>query len=275
MKLKLTERQYKLLKEQRKRAYSFDWDDNILNMPTQIHLEYRIGDWDAWVPVSISTDKFRSIRHKIGDDFRYKNNSIEESFADFRSYDAFIRDTKQALEWSRGKGPSFNKFIEALKYGNDFSIITARGNPPESIKEAIKIIIDREIRGEDREEMMENLNGLTIDEYLNLQDYHPVTSKEFGKRFGIEDVATNPERGKQIALQNFVDRVMKKVDGIVSKPEYEGVSVGFSDDDLGNIEAVESFIEEELKRKYPDVKFLVYDTSDPDNPKKKRIIIRR
>ena len=30
-----------------------------------------------------------------------------------------------------------------------------------------------------------------------------------------------------------------------------------------------------LKKLYPDVKFLVYDTSDPDNPKKKRIIIKK
>ena len=53
------------------------------------------------------------------------------------------------------------------------------------------------------------------------------------------------------------------------------MSIGFSDDDLGNIESAEKYIEEELKKLYPDVKFLVYDTSDPKNPKKKRIIIKK
>jgi len=44
MKVQLTESQYNRLVEFQKRAYSFDWDDNILNMPTQIHLEKKVGD---------------------------------------------------------------------------------------------------------------------------------------------------------------------------------------------------------------------------------------
>lgn len=276
MKLILTERQYKLLKEERKKAYSFDWDDNILNMPTVIHLDYKIGDF-AWVPVDLTTERFRSIRDKIGTEFKYRNNSVEESFKDFRDHDAFLRDTEQAIDHRRF-GPSFDKFIEALKSGSDFSIITARGNSPDTIKEGIKLIIDRKIIYEDKEIMMENLNGLSIDEYLNLQDYHPVTSKEFGEKFGIDNVATDPEMGKQVALRDFVDRIMSQVNTLVDGDDnqlYKGVSIGFSDDDIGNIEAVEKFIEDELIKKYPNVKFLVYDTSDPNNPKKKRITIRR
>ena len=64
MKVKLTESQYKLLKEFKKRAYSFDWDDNILMMSTRIHLDYSVNGL-AWVPVSVSTEEFRSIRHKL------------------------------------------------------------------------------------------------------------------------------------------------------------------------------------------------------------------
>ena len=65
MNIKLTESQYKLLKEFKKKAYSFDWDDNILVMPTRIHLEYNVNSNDIsdlgsegntiWVPVSVST----------------------------------------------------------------------------------------------------------------------------------------------------------------------------------------------------------------------------
>ena len=97
MKVKLTESQYKLLKEFKKRAYSFDWDDNILMMPTRIHLDYSVNGL-AWVPVSVSTEEFRSIRHKLGTEFRFLNDNEGEAFKDFKEYDAFISDTKEALD---------------------------------------------------------------------------------------------------------------------------------------------------------------------------------
>ena len=47
MKIKITDNQNKILLEFQKRAYSFDWDDNILFMPTRIHLEKK--SWIKWV----------------------------------------------------------------------------------------------------------------------------------------------------------------------------------------------------------------------------------
>jgi len=120
-----------------------------------------------------------------------------------------------------------------------------------------------------------NLHGTTIEQYLNLQDYYPVTSDEFIKKFDTDASVTNPEVGKMIALKTFVERVVNAVKEMNENPNYKGMSVGFSDDDLGNIESAEMYIEEELKKLYPDINFLVYDTSDPKNPKKKRIIIKK
>ena len=40
------------------------------------------------------------------------------------------------------------------------------------------------------------------------------------------------------------------------------LSVGFSDDDLGNINAIIPFIKEVLQVEFPEVKFVVYDTSE-------------
>jgi len=274
MNIKLTESQYKLLKEFKKKAYSFDWDDNILIMPTRIHLDYRIGNTDAYVPVSVSTEQFRSVRHKLGNEFRYLNNDITQSFKDFRDYDSFIEDTKKAL-YQNKKGPSFQKFKEALISGSDFSIITARSNPPQAIKEGIKVIINNAFSHVERKEMEKNLNGLSIDEYLNLQDYHPVSSSEFAKQFGLESVGTNPEEGKKIAFKSFVDRVVQQISKIKDDEDFEGISVGFSDDDLGNVEVVEDLIRVELKNLYPEINFIVYDTSDPKDTKKKRIIIKK
>lgn len=272
MKIKLSQYQKSLLLEFKKRAYSFDWDDNILFMPTQIYLEKKVGD--GWVPVLVSTEEFRDIRNKIGKDYKYGKDNLLYAFKDFRDYDAFIRDTKTALR-KKSFGPSFKKFIEALEYGNDFSIITARGNPPKAIKDGIKIIIDTVFTDEQKEKMLSNLYGTSIEQYLNLQDYYPVTSDEFIKKFDADVSVTNPEVGKMIALKTFVDRVVNAVKEMKDDDKYSGMSIGFSDDDLGNIESAEKYIEEELKKIYPEVKFLVYDTSDPSNPKKKRIIIKK
>ena len=272
MNIKLTDHQHKLLLEFQKRAYSFDWDDNILVMPTRIYLEKKVGN--GWVPVSISTEEFRDIRKLLGKEFRYIDNNPLKAFVDFRDYDAFIRDTKESLK-KNNYGPSFDKFKEALSYASDFSIITARGNPPKAIKEAIKIIIDTELTEEEKNQMKSNLYGTTIDQYLNLQNYYPISSDAFMEKFNIKADANDPEISKTLALKDFVDRVVKEIDKIKDDSEFTGLSIGFSDDDLGNVESAEKYIEETLKGLYPDVRFLVYDTSDPENPKKKRIVIKK
>jgi hypothetical protein len=272
MKIKLSQYQKSLLLEFKKRAYSFDWDDNILFMPTKIHLEKKVGT--EWIPVLVGTEEFREIRNKIGKDYRYGKNDLYFAFKDFREYDAFLRDTKEALR-KKSFGPSFEKFKEALLYGNDFSIITARGNPPQSIKDGIKLIIDTLFTNEEKEMMESNLYGTSIEQYLNLQDYYPVTSEAFIDEFDTDIGVKSPEVGKMIALKTFVERVVSAVKEMKDNPEYTGMSIGFSDDDLGNIESAEKYIEEELKKLYPEVKFLVYDTSNPKNPKKKRIIIKK
>ena len=272
MKLRLTKHQNKLLLEFQKRAYSFDWDDNLLFMPTRIYLEKKVKK--GWVPISVSTEEFREIRKEVGKLYRYIDNDPMKSFRDFRSYDSFIKDTKEALK-KKGFGPSFDKFREALSYGSDFSIITARGNPPQAIKDAIKIIIDTILTEDERTQMIANLHGVSIDEYLNLQDYYPVSSDDFMEKFNIKSSSTDPEIAKTMALKSFVDRVVNAVDKIKDDPTYTGISIGFSDDDLGNVETAEKYIKETLKGLYPDVRFLVYDTSEPENPKKKRIIIKK
>jgi len=256
-----------------KKTYSFDWDDNILKMPTRIHLEYKVGGLH-WVPVSVSTEQFRSIRHKVGTEFRYLNDNVLDAFKDFREYESFIRDVKYALD-SRNFGPSFNDFKEALINGEDFSIITARSNSPLSLIDGIKLLIDKNFSYREKDEMEKNLNGTSINDYLKIQDYHPVSSKEFLKSFNLDLSGSNPEKGKEIAFRSFVDRIVKQIDNIIDDPNFEGISVGYSDDDLKNLEIIENLIRKELSMKYPKIKFNVYDTSDPNNPKKKRIVIEK
>ena len=298
MRVKLTESQYKTLLEFQKRGYAFDWDDNVLVMPTHIHLEKKVGN--EWIPVDVSTTEFAEIRHLLPNDknpegkgYRLLNNSISDAYSDFRDYNTMIRDAREAIE-SGSFAPYFGKFKEALLYGNDFSIITARGNPPKSIRETIKMIIDNHFTDEEREKMIDNLGGISkdktltqeeieeidklndklIDEYLNLQNYDPISADEYKERYGGGSSA-NPEREKMRALERFVKRVVSDAGNLKSNPKFTGFSVGFSDDDLGNVRAAEEFIRKDLIKKYPDVKFLVYDSSDPNNPKKNRIYLEK
>ena len=58
-----------------------------------------------------------------------------------------------------------------------------------------------------------------------------------------------------------MERVVNNAKYLVSK-KYKRLSIGFSDDDKKNVDAIKSFIENELLDRYPQVNFVVYDTSD-------------
>jgi hypothetical protein len=52
--------------------YAFDWDDNIMNMPTKIILKDDDGD-----EVGMSTEDFAEYRTEIGkEDFEYEGHKI-------------------------------------------------------------------------------------------------------------------------------------------------------------------------------------------------------
>lgn len=65
------------------------------------------------------------------------------------------------------------------------------------------------------------------------------------------------KKEKKIALKDYVDRVVKGAEKLANGEE-TNLSIGFSDDDKKNIEAVVNYIENELSGTYPNIKFLVY-----------------
>ena len=55
--------------------YAFDWDDNILHMPTQIMVQTIDGD-----EIGMSTSDFALNRSKIGNvEFKYKGRNVSVS----------------------------------------------------------------------------------------------------------------------------------------------------------------------------------------------------
>jgi len=270
----LSENQYiklrNVLLETSLRTYIFDWDDNILYMPTTIKMDKKEGG--KWVPVDVPTDEYAHIR--TSPEYRLRDNSPGIAFSDFRESKPFIEDIKKAIHMNKF-APSADKFKEALVNANSFGINTARGHKPEILRDGVKLFIDMVFTDEEKSKMVKNIrkilnktNGLddnqSIDFYLDeMGEYYPVSSEEFGERFGLDTTggAANPEHAKKVAIEHFVRKVFDNVKTLVSS-DYKKMSVGFSDDDIRNVKAVEQFIEEELNKMYPEFHFVVYDTSD-------------
>ena len=232
--------------------YAFDWDDNIVHMPTKILVKDEEGN-----EVGMSTDDFAEFRHLIGKEpFTYKGNKIvgysDSPFRNFRTDGDkdFLVDSLRAR-----KGPAFDDFREAINNGSIFAIITARGHNPNTIKEAIYNYIIEGFNGIDKDELIKNLkkyrsfvgeDEMTDEEliksYLELNKYHPVS-------FGDDKEAVNPEEAKVEAMEDFVSYI-KGMAAVLNKKAFlkkdiankfnpEKLSIGFSDDDPKNIEVMQ------------------------------------
>lgn len=276
--------------------YIFDWDDNILHMPTRIHLEKRMPD-GTWAPHSVSTAAFAVVRNDA-ENYRAPGGEWENAFVEFQddageSESRFLRDTREALEkvlsGEMKPGPSFNTLRETMVEGRLFAIVTARGHESDSLKKAVRLFIDVVLTSEEKAEMMANLRGYracfdqlstfgTDEEelayYLSLNRYQAVTNPGF-KRWlkQTEGARALTENAKQFAIRDFVEHVIKILSRTGGDSLKRPISVGFSDDDLGNVAAVERYIQEELAKRFPGIKFVVYDTSDPKLTDGRKVVV--
>lgn len=238
---------------------AFDWDDNILTMPTQIVLLDDNGK-----EVYMSTEDFAEHRHQIGvEPFKYKGKMVV-SYADdpYRFFSTkgdkrFLMDVMFAKE-----GPEWGKFVDTINNGSIFAIVTARGHSPLVIRKAIENMIKSNYKGIDKKELVKNLRKYRqfageedmsdeelIESYMDMNKYYPVT-------FG-QGSAAKPEKLKVDALKefhNYVDYLSQ----VLHKPAYLKnlisnrfvPKVVFSDDDKRNIEYAHQKLSNE-----PDSKF--------------------
>lgn len=260
-------------------AYAFDWDDNILYMPTSIIV---INDKNE--EVNMSTNDFAKYRNLIGKKkFKYKGHIITgypkdekgnidfdsayRNFRDFSKENIFLKDTIKAIK-EKKFGPSWDDFIECLTGGSIFAIITARGHLEHTIREAIEWIIDNFLSESQKSEMHSNLlkfaylfkegedferiykgklsqNKLT-EIYLNNCEYIGISSP---KRGGVPD---NPEKEKEIALLEFKKKVNDFAKKIGTKAK-----LGFSDDDIENINHITKVIKDINNEDYSWIKEIV------------------
>jgi hypothetical protein len=227
--------------------YAFDWDDNIMMMPTQIILKDSEGN-----EVGMSTEDFAEYRVKIGvEPFEYKGKEIVGFAEDPFRYFSTKGDKRFIVDSMLAKtGPAWDDFVEAINGGSIFSIVTARGHSPLVIRKAIENMINTNFKGISKKELVKNLrkfrefadeedmsNEELINAYMDMNKYYPVT-------FGAGS-AQSPEKGKVDALREF-QQYVKYLAKRLQKPGMfkNDISnrfipqIGFSDDDLRNLEKV-------------------------------------
>jgi hypothetical protein len=231
------------------KSYNFDWDDNIMFMPTKIlvfHKETNEG-------VAVSTEEFGQIRSKIGAEGKYKDYKINNdeklpdgtpnptfSFVQFRDRDgvnSFLPQVKEALKNPNCFGPSFKSFCKALSSPDTAkrtTIITARGHQPKSLHEALVY-----------------LKSLGHFKYLpTVENMHPVSSEKYAAS------AAHPSEKKLDILLSEIDKMEKN-----AKNGEVDVATGFSDDDFATYQNVKKVIEEQSKKgRWPNTKVVLYYT---------------
>jgi hypothetical protein len=264
--------------------YAFDWDDNILNMPTEIMVQTKNGD-----EVGMSTADFAIYRSKIGkEDFDYSGETITgldystafRNFRDINDPEIFKKDVSKALQLG-SFGPAWNDFIECLTNGSLFAIITARGHEAEGMRKGVEFIIDGLSKEEkskmhdsllmflqlfgktrDNEDSYESILSFSksdlVQDYLDLCHFVGVSAPSRG---GSPE---NPEAAKEDALKEFIS----DVNSYASKINYTA-KVGFSDDDPGNVSHMKHALSsadlnhEEL---WPFIdEFIIKDTNKPND----------
>ena len=261
--------------------FLFDWDDNILNMSTTIHVEHFVGG--VWVEEKVSTSDFTDVRHKIKDyydglksDWRYVKDDPNNGYLEFRDYGprgdkSFLEDTIDSINNKRF-GPVWCDFINCLIGGNLFSIITARGHEPKTIEKTIKWIINNYLSHEQFKLMVQNLKKFNIDfkidiellddnklidNYLDICDFIGVSSKWFSNKFNSDGTTVSPENSKIIAAEYFVNKV-NGYGELLGK----NIKIGFSDDDYKTIISMNDFFRYKLSIEYPLIDFNSYHTFD-------------
>ena len=234
--------------------YAFDWDDNLVHMPTKIILQDTEGK-----EVPMSTEDYATYRNKIGkENFEYNGVIVSNYAADPFRFFGVDGDRDFLVDAMKAKlGPAWTDFKEAVNNGSIFAIITARGHNPETIKQAIFNYINNGFGGISKQELVKNLKkyrDFTGEEnmsdedliwsYLEMNRYNPVS-------FGVEEEAANPEEAKVLAMANFV-KYVKAMAVVLQKSAFlkkdvankflpKKPTIGFSDDDEKNVLSIQNY----------------------------------
>ncbi len=234
--------------------YAFDWDDNLMFMPTKIIVQTEDGE-----EVGMSTEDFAEYRVKIGKEpFNYNGKTITGFASDPFRYFTTKGDKQFLIDSMSAKpGPAWADFVEAINNGSIFSIITARGHNPKTLKEAVYNMIVSDHMGLNKNLLIKNLKKFRdfagdekkggqdlIREYMDLLKFYPVT-------YG-QGSASSPEELKVLAMKEFISYVKEQSKKLGQKVYIKDdiknkfvPQIGFSDDDIRNVEVMKKHFDDE------------------------------
>ena len=268
------------------KVYNFDIDDNLLSAKTLIHgfikinknidytnktveeLEKHIMNEDL-ESVSFTTEEFAIARTNDKYYFDYSNAFLDFGDKGVMGINSFSIDMRDALR-NKSFSPSWNDFIECIRGGNLFSLITARGHCSKVLRELPEMIIyNDDVSGFgltdcERNELVLFLRKFhtgsddeIISKYLDDCSFMGISSNDFALEFlkGDTSAALEPEKYKKMFLKKFFSKCYN-----ISQKYDLKLEFSLSDDDIINIEGVSELFKQ-LKLMYPDVIFAVYDTS--------------
>jgi len=256
------------------RYYIFDVDDNLLFMETPLHFQH--FEDGKWVNKNIMPTEFAQIRKNYPSNYMDNNEwkgDSKYSFIEFRDFgprgpNAFVDDVKLSIK-DKQFGPSWETFLNVLKEGRLFAIVTTRGHEPSTLRSAVRYIIENILSPEDQEKMNKNLQnfneifgvvptGDLVTQYLNECYFIGLFSQAFQDEFHYDPTGPKLNQGKQDAINKFVNFVR----GFSERTKIP-LKVGFSDDDVNFTKsAKELFMSYEKTLNFPE-NFYVFDTSNP------------
>lgn len=249
----------------------FDWDDNILHMPSLIRA-YDKQKKSVW----LSSEQFAKIRNT-----EHEYEFVDDSFDMFGDTDPnnFSIDIERAMTF-KTYGPSFYKFIEMVKHADIIAIVTARGHESETLKNGCKQLINSVFTEDDKTawhaNIIEMLKKLGMDPEVILK----TTNKslfdiywDFGFYFSVgakKNEIYNALHKVEDLKQEKIKYIVRQFHDICEDSDLS-VSIGFSDDDKSNLMKINDLFKE-LINIYPDTKFRLYDTSDRNY---KKIVVEK
>lgn len=260
------------------KSYSFDVDSNLLFTDNTIWIETL--EHKQRIPKEISQEDYvKSLPEiLIWEKIRHIHNNKEEAMINFSAPGMYEKSVFSAIQQKKF-WPSWNKFLEANKYASPLAFITARGHPVADLKSTHKRIIHEMLTDSQREDLIYSMkerlwnyelsDNELIDRYLDGNFYAPCSNELFLEWIGKTILDSMSDR-KNAAFEHFVLHVKNIFEtyygaNFLSKRK---IRVGFSDDTDENISWLHEHINQltsGLILKYPEIKFVLYNTHIPDN----------
>lgn len=250
-------------------AFNFDWDDNIVFMPTKVY----VFDRASGEQKGVSTADFAEVRHRVygtkgeppheknttwrGVDWgRYelRGDDATGSFREFRDLNGenrFLSDVRRMIRRARTtawQAPSFKDFQTSLSSPDAAkwsAVITARSHDPEKMLEGVRYLQQRGY----------------VRHLPEVGHLYAVANPRF------QGSSASPSEAKAKIMMQLLDQVDREPlqadmpavldrDGSASKVLHLW---GFSDDDFGNYETAARLLSAEVKKgRWPNVKITLF-----------------